>query len=409
MRKNTNFTGQPIFNQLLFFISRSRISKIAHKHDAERYVKKFNTYHHVVVMLFGVLEGYHSLREVILGLLSNAHKLSHLGLSYLVSRSTLSDANARRKSAVFEDIYMDVYRHHGFNLADSKLNKQEFRRLYAMDSTTITLFKAILKGCGRQPKEGKKKGGIKAHTIISLDDNMPCFVRYTEAARNDQMLLKEVHLPKSSIIVFDRGYVDYAQYERFTQEGIYYVTRLKDSAVYECGEEYDIPDEADSGILKDEEIILSYGKKGEEKHRCRRIACWDNENKRIFVFITNNFELTAGQVTLIYKRRWQIELLFKQLKQNFPLKYFLGENQNAIEIQIWMAMLANLLISLIRSKVKRSWAFSNMVSVIRQQLMNYINIYSFLEDPEGCWKKIIAKNNAKYENSLFPQMEAKFG
>jgi hypothetical protein len=280
MCKSTNFNGQPIFNQLLFFVSRSKIAKIARKHDAERYVKKFNTYHHVVVMLFSVLEGYHSLREVILGLLSNAHKLSHLGVSYLVRRSTLSEANARRKSAVFEDIYMDVYRNHCSNLADSRLNKQDVKRLYAMDSTTLSLFKAILKGCGRNSKEGKKKGGIKAHTIISLNDNMPCFVRYTEAVRHDHVLLSEVHLPKDSIIVFDRGYVDYAQYQRFSKDSIYYVTRLKDNAVYENGEEYDILEDADSGVLKDEEIFLSYGEKKEHQHRCRRIAYWDNENSR---------------------------------------------------------------------------------------------------------------------------------
>jgi hypothetical protein len=403
MGKNTNFSGQPIFTQLLFFVSRSRIAKIAHQHDAERYVKKFNTYHHLVVMLFSVFEGYHSLREVVLGLLSNAHKLSHLGLYYLVRRSTLSEANARRKSAVFEAIYMDVYRKNCSSLADSRLNKRDMKRLYAMDSTTITLFKAILRGCGRNPKEGKKKGGIKVHTIIGLDDNMPCFVRYTEAVRHDHVLLKDVQLPKNSIIVFDRGYVDYAQYERFTNDGIYYVTRLKDSAVYESGKEYDIPDNADDGILKDEEIMLSYGEKNEKKHRCRRIAYWDSENQKLFVFLTNNFKMTAQEIALIYKKRWQIELLFKQLKQNFPLKYFLGDNQNAIEIQIWMAMLANLLITLIKSKLKRKWAFSNMVSVIRQQLMSYINIYRFLENPEECWLNIIKEQKSKYQNSLFDE------
>ena len=224
MGKSTNFSGQPLLNQLLFFISRSRIAKIALKHDAERYVKKFNTYHHIVVMLFAVISGYHSLREVVLGLLSNAHKLVHLGLSYIVRRSTLSEANARRQSAVFEAIYMDVYRHHSSSLADSRLNKLDIKRLYAMDSTTITLFKAILKGCGRNSKDGKKKGGIKAHTIINLGDNMPCFVRHTEAVRHDHTLLKEVRLPQGSFIVFDRGYVDYAEYERFTTEGIFYVT-----------------------------------------------------------------------------------------------------------------------------------------------------------------------------------------
>jgi len=403
MGKSTNFSGQPILNQLLFFVSRSKIAKIAQKHDAERYVKKFNTYHHFVVMLFSVIEGYHSLREVILGLLSNAHKLPHLGLSYIVKRSTLSEANARRKSSVFEAIYMDIYRRHSSSLADSLLSKLDIKRLYAMDSTTITLFKEILKGCGRNPKEGKKKGGIKAHTIINLEDKVPCFVRYTEAVRHDHMLLSEVNLPKDSFIVFDRGYVDYHQYARFSDEGIYYVTRLKDNAIYESGEEYDIADDADSGILKDEEIILSYGEKNEKKHRCRRIAYWDNENKRLLVFLTNSFEMSAENIALIYKNRWKIELLFKQLKQNFPLKYFLGDNQNAIEIQIWMSMLANLLISLVRSKVKRQWAFSNLVSVIRQHAMSYINIYKFLEDPEASWLEVIKEYKDNYKDSLFPE------
>jgi len=168
---------------------------------------------------------------------------------------------------------------------------------------------------------------------------MPNFVRFTEATRHDHILLGEVRLPKDSIIVFDKGYVDYARYDLFTKEGVFYVTRLKDNAVYECGEEYDISDDADDRILKDEEIFLFYGKNGQEKHRCRRIAFWDSKNKRVFEFtayfvhstsITNNFELSAETIASIYKKRWQIELLFKQLKQNFPLKYFLGDNQNAI-------------------------------------------------------------------------------
>jgi PII-like signaling protein len=410
MGKSTNFNGQPIFNQLLNFLKGVNIKKIAKKHSAERYVKKFDTRKHLIVMLFGVIEGYHSLRELVIGMLSNAHKLSHLGMDYMVRRSTLSDANERRNSAVFGDIYLETYRNHSESLSDSRLDKVAVKRLYAMDSTTITLFKDILKGCGRLPKEGKKKGGIKAHTMIDLSYNMPCLVRYTEAVRHDHVLLSEIHLEKGSFITFDKGYVDYAQYERFTGEGVFYVTRLKDNAVYDIGEEFEIPDGADSGVLKDEEIILHYGDNGKLKHRSRRIAYWDAENQRLFEFITNNFELDAEKVALIYKKRWQIELLFKQLKQNFPLKYFLGDNQNAIEIQIWIAMLANLLIALARSKVKRKWAFSNMVSVIRQQLMSYINIYSFLEDPEGSWRSIISENDLKDQGqySLFPEMRGAY-
>lgn len=405
MGKSNNFIGQPIFNQLIKFIDKSEVRKIARKHSSEYYIKKFSTYNHLVVMLFVSLEGYSSLREVILGLLANAHKLSHLGLSYLVRRSTFSDANKRRDSKVFGDIYMSVYRKHVSGLSDSRLSDADLKRLYIMDSTTVSLFKAILKGVGRNPKNGKKKGGIKAHTIIKASENVPCLIRYSEAVRHDHMFLKEVFsLAKGSIITFDKGYVDYAQYEAFTKKMIWYVTRLKHNATYKAAKEYDIPDDADSGVLKDEQIILYYGDKKEKEHRSRRIAYWDSENDRLLEFITNNFELSAEKIALIYKKRWQIELLFKQLKQNFPLKYFLGDNENAIEIQIWSAILANLLITLIKSKVKRRWAFSNLVSIIRQQLMNYINIYNFLEDPEGSWRQIVEKNKIKYQNSLFPKL-----
>jgi hypothetical protein len=409
MGKSKNFNGQPIFNQLIKFIDKGEIKKIAKANGAERYVKKFSTYNHVIVMLFVAFEGYHSIREVILGLLANAHKLSHLGLSYLVKRSTFSEANLRRDSKVFGDIYMCVYRSHVSSLADSRLSDADLKKLYIMDSTTISLFKDILKGVGRNPKEGKKKGGIKAHTIIKASENVPCLIRYSEAARHDHMFLNEVfNLAAGSIITFDKGYVDYAQYEALTKKTIWYVTRLKDNAIYEARKEFDIPDEADSGVLKDEEIILYYGNNKKDEHRARRIAYWDSENKRLFEFITNNFDLTAEKIALIYKKRWQIELLFKQLKQNFPLKYFLGDNENAIEIQIWSAMLANLLITLVRSQVKRSWAFSNLVSIIRQQLMNYINVYGFLEDPEGSWREIIKENKTYYQNSLFPELEGAY-
>ena len=406
MVKSTNFTGQPILNQLLMYIDKGDIRKIAAKHQADRYVKKFTTYNHLVVMLFIAFEGYHSIREAVLGLLANAHKLPHLGLSYVVRRSTFSEANERRSSNVFGDIYISVYRKYASFLTDSRLTDNDMKRLYIMDSTTITLFKDILKGVGRNPKEGKKKGGIKAHTIIKAEENVPHLIRYSEAVRHDHTFLKEIHhLPKGSIITFDKGYVDYAQYEEFTKNTIWYVTRLKDNAIYKAREEFDIPDEADSGVLKDEEVLLVYGPNKTLEHRARRIAYWDSENERLFEFVTNNFELPAEKVALIYKKRWQIELLFKQLKQNFPLKYFIGDNENAVEIQIWAAMLANLLLSLVKSRVRRSWSFSNLVSIIRQQLMNYIDIYSFLEDPEGTWRRIVNRRAEKYENSLFPELK----
>lgn len=395
MSKDTNFIGQPIFGQLLNFLDKGFIKRASKELEADKYVKKFTSYKHVVVMLFAVFEGYHSIRDTVLGLLSHANKLQHLGLDYIVRRSTLSDANVRRPSELFANVYYDTYKRHKNILSDSSLSKTDMIRLYIMDSTTITLFKEILKGVGRKPENGKRKGGIKAHTIIDSQDNMPCFIRYTEAAKHDHVLLKDVDLPENSFICFDKGYVDYEQYEVFTGKKIWYVTRLKDNALYLAKQEFDIPDDAHAGVLKDEEIELLYGKNKELKHRARRVAFWDDENRRVFEFITNNFNLSAEEIALIYKKRWQIELLFKQLKQNFPLKYFLGDNENAIIIQIWAAMIANLLLTILRSKIKKQWAFSNMMSIVKHQLMSYINVYAFFEDPERTWRKVIAEEKTR--------------
>ena len=408
MSKSTNFTGQPIFGQLIKFIDRQQVNTIAKKNGTDKYTKKLTTYKHLIVMIFVALNGYQSIREVITGLLANAHKLGHLGLDYVIRRSTFSDANKRRPSEVFGKIYMHVYSKHAESLSDSRLSKQDIKRLYIMDSTTITLFKEILKGVGRNPKQGKKKGGIKAHTVIKADENVPCLIRYLAAVKHDHTLLGDVNLPQGSIITFDKGYVDYARYQEFSESKVWYVTRLKSNALYTARKEFDIPEDADPGVLKDEIIEIKYGDKKDKAHLARRIAYWDDENKRLFEFLTNNMELSAETIALIYKKRWQIELLFKQLKQNFPLKYFLGDNVNAIEIQIWAVMLANLMITIVKNKVVRSWAFSNMVSIIRQQLMDYINIYNFLEDSEKAWRQIISENKIEYQNSLFPELQGAY-
>jgi len=410
MNKNTNFTGQPIFGQILQMIKRGQIHTIARKHGTDRYYKKFTTYKHLITMLYLVLEGCTSIREVTTGLLACCTKLFHLGLDYSPKRSTFSDANKKRSSNVFRVIYMKLYKQYSVFLSDSRLSKIDLKRLFIVDSTTISLFKAILKGTGRKPKNSsKQKGGIKAHTMINAYENVPCLVRYSAAAKHDHTFLKEIDLPKGSYITFDKAYNDYIQYKRFTDKGICFVTLQKENAVYKLGEEFDIPDNMDEGVLKDESILLTYKEDGIEKQlKVRRIAYWAEDRQRLLIFISNNFELSADLIALIYKKRWQIETLFKQLKQNFPLKYFVGDNVNAIEIQIWVSLIANLLISVIKSRLTKSWSFSNMTSIIRQHLMNYINIYKFLNDPEKAWLKIVKEKQREYQNTLFPKLKGAY-
>ena len=342
MSKTTNFTGQPIFGQLLKFMSRARINSISAKHDADRYVKKLTTYKHVVIMLFSVLEGCSSLREVIVGLLANANKLGHLGLDYMPKRSTLSDANKRRLSLVFGDIYMDVYRKHASVLPDSQFDKEKTRRLYIMDSTTITLFKEILKGAGRKPLSGKKKGGIKAHTLINSSENVPCLIRYSAAARHDHQFLKEIKLSKGSYITFDKAYVDYRQYETFTKSGVFYVTRLKTNAKFKLTDRYGIYKDEKDRILEDADIEFKYkDKEGNEQiHKSRRIIYQDPDSGRLFEFVTNNFDLDASSIAQIYQKRWQIETLFygkQKIMQRSIIKHTHNQPFNQFTLQYHFA------------------------------------------------------------------------
>jgi IS4 transposase len=264
------------------------------------------------------------------------------------------------------------------------------------------LFKDILSCVGRKPNTGKRKGGIKVHTQINLQGKVPKLIWFSPAVTHDKQFLKHVQLEKGKIAVFDKGYNDYKTFDEFTENGIFFVTRLKTNAAYESVKENDIPSYIDNGVIKDEIIRVDIKENGSylKTIELRRIAYWDDENKRCFEFVTNLFGMNAGHIALIYKKRWQIELLFKQLKQNFPLKFFLGDNENAIKIQIWCALIVNLLLSVIRKKIKRKWAFSNLASFCRLHLFNYIHLMKFLENPEKDWlKEYDAQLQLKFSSS----------
>ncbi len=385
MNKSKNFSGQPIISQVLKFIPVSIIARTAKKQMSDRYYKRFKTYDHLVTMIFATLSGSSSLREVSSIMLACEGKINHLGLGNYPKRSTLSDANKKRSSSVFASIYQSIYNQYKHFLSDSNPRALPLKDLKIVDSSTISLFSDVLKGAGRNPLEGKKKGGIKMHTMINAREDVPCLVRFTSAATHDHTFLKELDLKKGSFVVFDKGYVDYLQYHNWTLDDIYFVTRQKDNAVYKSLEEFAIRDHIHSGVLKDERIEVT---KDKQTITLRRVAFYHAEQNKVYEFISNNFELAADKIAEIYKQRWQIETLFKRLKQNFPLKYFLGDNQNAIEIQIWVSLIIGLIMLVIQRKAKRKWAFSNMMSVIRYHLMTYIDLFKFLKNPDGDWRDL---------------------
>ena len=395
MGKVTNFSGQPVYNQLLNLLDKQKICEISNKTlKSESYVKKLDGYTHLVIMLYGVLKHFDSLRELEIGMQAEAHKLHHLGIDYMVRRSTLAEANKRRPQEFFANVYSHLLSKYGQFLADSRpkrKGKDEIkakdweRLLYMMDSTTISLFDNILKGVGRHPKSGKKKGGMKVHTVMKYLVGVPMVVQLTSAAKHDHYLLKEVHLPKDSTLAMDRAYIDYAQFQRLTDEGVCYVTKMKKNLKYKVLESVTYVNPNGLVEYQDQKVLFE---KGDLKHESRRIEIWYRDKKQSVVLLTNNFELTLEDVEEIYKRRWAIESLYKQLKQNFPLHFFYGDSINAIQVQTWVVLIANLLCTIISRKIKRQCAFSQIVTMIRLMLMYYVDFTGFMEDPERVWNEI---------------------
>lgn len=406
MSKSTYFTGQPVFAQVLKLLDRSKITEISKEMaESEKYVKKLDGYTHLVTMLFGIFRHYDSLRELEIGLKAEVHKFQHLGIDYAAKRSTLSEANIRRPQEFFAQVYAHLLdRYKGF-LADSRTRGEEKeweRLLYMIDSTTISLFDNILKGVGRDPKSGKKKGGMKVHTLLKYHVGVPMVVQLTSAAKHDHYLLKEVHLPKDSVLAMDRAYIDYAQFQRLTEEGVCYVTKMKKNLRYAVLSSVISVNEYGLAECRDERILFE---KGELKHEARRVEMWSKDAKKSVVLLTNNFELTTEDIAEIYRKRWAIETLYKQLKQNFPLHFFYGDSVNAIQIQTRVVLIANLLSTILQRMIKRHCSFSQIVAMLRITLMYYTDFLGFMENPDKGTQIIMAEQaNSPPKYPLFPDL-----
>ncbi len=396
MSKNTYFTGQPIFSQLLSLIPRSIIFQTAQQYQSDYYTKKFNTYSHLITMLFVVFKQCSSLREVEMGMSICHNKLKHLGISYVPARSTLAEANIRRNSEVFAAIHKQLYQRLRSFLPDSRTSKRN-KKLFIIDSTTVSLFQQIMGTVGNKPINGKRKGGYKVHTLIKADEDVPQFIKIGKAASSDKTFLKDIKLAKGSIVTFDKGYATYKQYRRFTEEKVWIVTRAHENAIWTVEKQRKITDyHKKMGVISDTDVMMGHTthKQG-ERVAGRIVVYYDKASNRSFTFYTNNKQFSPVTIAQIYQKRWQIEVLFKRIKQNYPLRYFLGDNPNAIRIQTWCVLIADLMVKVIKNGIKRKWSFTGIVSLIRQNLLEYIDISLYLKNPD----KVIRKFREKKINS----------
>jgi len=367
-----------LFNQILEQFPRAEFSHLVKKHQAERNAKGFSCWTQFVAMLFCHLAHADSLREICNGLACCLGKLNHLGINAAPKKSTLSYANAHRPDTLFENLFwstLERFRSRG-ELGGKRHTFRFKNKLLSLDSTTISLCLNVFPWA----KFRRAKGGVKAHVLLDHDDYMPAFVHISTAKIHDSRALGLLNLNPGSIVAMDMAYNDYAQFARWTNAGIYFVTRMKDNAVYAVTEERVVPQYRN--ILRDETIVLT-GTGAQKKcpYELRRIVVWDEENEREIVLLTNHLTFGATTIGDIYKERWQIELFFKALKQNLKIKTFVGASENALRIQIWTALIAMLLLKWLHHLSKAGWSLSNLASLLRLNLFTYRHLRDWLDEP----------------------------
>jgi hypothetical protein len=348
------------------------------KHHAERAAKGFTCWTQFVAMLFCQLGRADSLRDICNGLACCLGRLVHLGIAKAPSRSTLSYANEHRPAALFEELFWTALaRFREQQGLGSRKHRFRFKnKLLSLDSTTISLCLTLFPWAQFR----RAKGGVKAHILLDHDDYLPAYVLLTEAKRSDVKLADSFTLNAGSIVAVDRGYTDYALFGRWTLAGVFFVTRMKDNAVFTIESEFEVP--ANRNILTDQIIQLTGV---QAQLDCpgplRRIVVWDADNTREIVLLTNLFEFGSTTVAAIYKERWQIELFFKALKQNLTVKSFVGTSENALRIQIWTALIALLLLKWLHHLSKANWSLSNLASMLRLNLFTYRELTKWLHNP----------------------------
>jgi len=330
-------------------------------------------------MLFCQLGRAQSLREICGGLAASEGKLKHLGLSAAPARATLSYANEHRPWQLYQTVFQQLVEKCQQVVASAPGKKQrKFRfknKLLSLDATVIALCASVFDWAQFR----RSKGAVKLHLLLDHDGHLPCFAVVSEGKQHEMQVARQLHFAPGTILAIDRGYTDYQWFADLTQEGVYFVTRLKDNADYAVVEERELPQR--KGLRRDQ--VIFFYKLAQAGVECffRRVEYYDEGNDQGLVFLTNHMTLAAATVAAVYKARWEIELFIKALKQNLRLKTFVGTSENALQTQIWTALIAMLVIKYLQLRARFGWSLSNLVALLRQQLFVYRDLWTWIDDP----------------------------
>jgi len=364
-----------IFAQLLQLFPRVKFQDAVQKHKTERHGRGFSSWGQFVAMMFCQLGHAQSLRDICNGLAASEGKLKHLGIPNAPKRTTLAYANEHRNWELYKTVFEGLLSQ-CCDVAKGKKKKFRFKnKLVSLDSTSIDLCLTLFDWA----KYKQTKGAAKIHLLLDNDGNLPCFARITEGKTHDITVARRMKFEPGTIVVVDRGYVDFDWWEKLTEQGVYFVTRLKKDIQYDVLEEQTPPEK--SNIRGDQIIRLRSSLKRTYEMKLRVVTMWDEDKQEELQFLTNHLKFGATTIAGIYKERWQIEIFFKSLKQLLKIKTFVGTSANAVKTQIWTALIAMLILKYLHLKSSFGWSLSNMVAVLRQQLFVYRDLYKWLDDP----------------------------
>jgi diacylglycerol kinase len=364
-----------IFKQILKFFPRTIFDAAVNKHEAEKHAKGMTCWSQFIALMFCHLGGARSLREIIGGLAASEGKLKHLGVNRAPTRSTLAYANGHRPWQLYETVFKELVK---VCQCEAREKQRQFRfqhPLLSLDSTVIPVCASMFDWA----KYVKTKGAIKVHTVLDNRSILPQYAVITDGKTADVKVARLLKFEPGAIVVMDRGYEDHDWWRKLTADGVFFVSRLKDSTSYGIVEELPLP--ADAAFLRDEVILLASDKNKEDAMRLRRIEVWVEDKKEAIVFVTNQLKLAASTIAAIYRDRWQIELFFKAIKQSLRIKTFIGTSENAVRMQIWTALIAMVVLRYLQLRSTWKWSLSNLVALLRYQLFVYRDLWSWINQP----------------------------
>jgi hypothetical protein len=366
--------GKYIFSQLTSFLPQRVFDRLVIKYDGNKYVKHFTCWNQLLCMIFGQLTSRNSLRDLAVIIEAHKNKTYHLGFGKSVSKSNLSKANTKRNSKIFEE-----FAYHLIDIAQTKLQNDNFEikgKVYAFDSSTVDLCLSVFWWA----KFRKTKAGIKLHTLFDVTTKIPVFIHITEATIHDVNAMDVIPYEVGAYYVFDRGYIDFKRLFEITKLSSFFVIRAKSNLKFR--RLYSKKSNKKYGVKVDQigKLTGFYISK-DYPDKIRRIKYYDSETKRTFIFLTNNMDLTAEQVALLYKNRWQVELFFKWIKQHLKVKTFWGTSENAVRIQIYTAIITYCLVAIVGDNLKIERSTYEILQILGISLLDKTPVNKLLTNP----------------------------